>query len=190
MAPIILTARLILQDLCRRKLGWDEGIPEEDARKWTSWLGDLTNLSQVTIPRCVVRSDIQYSTLEKRELHYFADASSVGCSTVSYLRVVGPGGSVFCNFILGKLTLAPLKKASIPRLELTAATMAARMDSMLRAEGDNTVTDSVFWTDSLVVLFMIRNSSKRFPVFVANRLSQIEEVSDPSLWRFIDGVRI
>ena len=54
VAPIILTAQLILQDLCRRKLGWDEGIPKEDARKWRSWLGDLTNLSQVTIPRCVV----------------------------------------------------------------------------------------------------------------------------------------
>ena len=81
VAPIILTARLILQDLCRRTLGWDEGIPEEDARKWRSWLGDLTNLSQVTIPRCVVRAGIQYSTLEKRELHHFADASSVGYST-------------------------------------------------------------------------------------------------------------
>ena len=187
VAPIILTARLILQDLCRRKLEWDEDIPEEDARKWRSWLDDLTNLSQVTIPRCVVRAGIQYSTLEKRELHHFADASSVGYSTVSYLRVVGPDGSVFCSFILGKSRLAPLKKVSIPRLELTAATMAVRMDSMLRAELDNTVTDSVFWTDSLVVLFMIRNSSKRFPVFVANRLSQIEEVSDPSQWRFIDG---
>ena len=84
VAPIILTARLILQDLCRLKLGWDEGILEEDARKWRSWLGDLTNLSQVTIPRCVVRAGIQYSTLEKRELHHFTDASSVGYSTVSY----------------------------------------------------------------------------------------------------------
>ena len=184
VAPIILTARLILQDLCRRKLGWDEGIPEEDARKWRSWLGDLTNLSRVTL---CCSSCVQYSTQEKRELHHFADASSVGYSTVSYLRVVGQDGSVFCSFILGKSILTPLKKVSIPRLELTAATMAARIDSMLRVELDKTVTDSVFWTDSLVVLFMIRNSSKRFPVFVANRLSQIEEVSDPSQWRFIDG---
>ena len=52
VAPINLTALLILQDLCRLKFGWDEGISEEHAIK--SWLGDLTNLSQVTILRCVV----------------------------------------------------------------------------------------------------------------------------------------
>ena len=31
---------------------------------------------------------------------------------------------------------------------------------------------------------MIKNSSKRFPEFVANRLAQIEEVSDPGQWRY------
>ena len=36
---------------------------------------------------------------------------------------------------------------------------------------------------------MIKYSTKRFPVFVRNRLSQIEEASDPNQWRFIDGVR-
>ena len=104
----------------------------------------------------------------------------VGYSTVSYLRIFGRDDSVICSFVLGKSRLAPLKKVSIPRLELTAATMAARADSMLRAELGKMVTDSIFWTDSLVVLFMIRNSTKRFPVFVANRLSQIEEISEPT----------
>jgi len=101
--------------------------------------------------------------------------------------VVGPDGTIFCSFVLGKSRLAPLKKVSIPRLELTAATMAAQVDSMLRSEMDKTITNSVFWTYSLVVLFMIRNIKTRFPVFVANRLAQIEEVSEPSQWRFVDG---
>jgi len=52
---------------------------------------------------------------------------------------------------------------------------------------DKMVTNSVFWTDSLVVLFMIRNIKTSFPKFVANRLAQIEVVSEPSQWRFIDG---
>ena len=90
-----------------------------------------------------------------------------------------PDGSAFCSFIFGKLRLAPFKKVLIPRLELTAATMAMRMDSMLRAESDNSVTDSVFWTDFLVVLFMIRSLSKHFPAFVARPLSQIEKVRIP-----------
>ena len=186
-APVILTARLILQELCRRKYGWDENIPEEDARKWKCWIDDLCNLPRVTVPRCFVRPGFNFADLTRRELHHFADASSVGYSTVSYLRILGRNDSVICSFVLGKSRLAPLKKVSIPRLELTAATMAARVDSMLRAELGKMVTDSIFWTDSLVVLFMIRNSTKRFPVFVANRLSQIEEISEPTQWRFIEG---
>lgn len=33
-APFILQAKLILQDLCRKKLGWDEEIPEEYRNRW------------------------------------------------------------------------------------------------------------------------------------------------------------
>ena len=37
-APFILQAKLILQDLCRKKLGWDEEIPEEYRNRWRAWL--------------------------------------------------------------------------------------------------------------------------------------------------------
>ena len=58
--------------------------------------------------------------------------------------------------------------------------MATKVDTLLRRNLNNVVIDSIFWTDSMVVLHMINNSSKRFPVFVSNCLAQIEEVSDPS----------
>ena len=57
-------------------------------------------------------------------------------------------GSIFCNFVLGKARLAPLKSVSIPRLELVAATLAARVDMALRQELGETMSNSVFWTDS------------------------------------------
>ena len=75
VAPVILTARLILQELCRRKYGWDENIPEEDARKWKCWIDDLCNLPRVTVPRCFVRPGFNFADLTRRELHHFADAS-------------------------------------------------------------------------------------------------------------------
>lgn len=33
MAPVILPAKQILQDLCRTKLGWDDQIPQEMAQR-------------------------------------------------------------------------------------------------------------------------------------------------------------
>ena len=91
--------------------------------------------------------------------------------------------------MLGKARLALIKTVSIPRLELVAATLAAKVDSMLRWELPDVITKSIFLTDSLAVLFMIKSTTKRYPVFVANMLSKIEEVSDPCHWCFIDGVQ-
>ena len=44
---------------------------------------------------------------------------------------------------------------------------------------------STFWTDSTVVLFSIKNSTKRFPVLVANRLAIIEKHCNASQWRHV-----
>ena len=127
----------------------------------------------------------KFDTLFQSQLHHFADASSVAYSTVSYLRVIASNGTIFCNFLLAKSRLAPLKTVSIPRLELVAATMATKVDVSLRNNFDSSLSESVFWTDSMSVLYMIRNSAKRFPVFVSNRLAQIEDRSTSSQWRFV-----
>ena len=185
-APVVLTAKLLLQDLCRRKFAWDEALPCEDEGTWIRWLEDLQNLAQVTVPRCLIRSSLRYSDLQT-QLHHFSDASSVGYSTVSYLRVIAPDDSIFCSFLMGKSRLAPIKTVSIPRLELVAATMASRVDTILRRELDGLNGESFFWTDSLVVIYMIRNTSKRLPVFVSNRLSEIEEASNPNQWHYVES---
>ena len=43
-----------------------------------------------------------------------------------------------------------------------------------------------FWTDSEVVLSYINNESKRFKVFVANRVQMIRDHSDPSQWYHVN----
>lgn len=44
--------------------------------------------------------------------------------------------------------MAPLKTPTIPKMELTAATVAVKMDKLLKKELDLELRDSVFWTDS------------------------------------------
>ena len=58
--------------------------------------------------------------------------------------------------------MAPLKPVTIPRLELTAAVVAARMDRLWRKELQMLLIDSVFWTDSTSVLKYIKNETSRF----------------------------
>ena len=70
------------------------------------------------------------------QLHHFADASENGYGMVSYLRLENAVQERRCSFIMGKSRVAPLKQTTIPRLELTAATVAVRTNRMLLSEID------------------------------------------------------
>ena len=82
----------------------------------------MCELEQVELARCV----LPHGQAARIELHTFADASTVGYGACTYLRVVYRNGSVHCSLILGKSRVAPLKRVSIPRLELVAAVLAAK----------------------------------------------------------------
>ncbi|MGH0117086.1 UNVERIFIED_CONTAM: hypothetical protein FKN15_030931 [Acipenser sinensis] len=90
---------------------------------------------------------------------------------------------------MGKARVAPLKTTTIPRMELTAATMAGRMDKMLRRELQLQLEDSMFWTDSTAVLKYIKNKTTRFHTFVANRISAILKMSEASQWRYVNTAK-
>ena len=70
-------------------------------------------------------------------------------------------GKVHCAFVMRKTRLAPLKAVTVPRLELQAATLAARQDQFLRRELDIELGESTFWSDSTAVLLNINNTSKQ-----------------------------
>ncbi len=74
---------------------------------------------------------------------------------------------------------------TVPRLELTAATLAVKVDKQIRQELDLPITCVIFWTDSTIVLRYIRNTSKRFHTFVANRLQMIHDASSPQQWHHV-----
>ena len=41
VTPFILPAKYLLQNFCRRGLGWDDMVSNEDITTWQRWLGDL-----------------------------------------------------------------------------------------------------------------------------------------------------
>ena len=93
---------------------------------------------------------------------------------------------------MGKVRTAPIKTVTIPRLELSAAVVASRLDKTLRKEIDIPVDESVFCTDSTChacVISYIPNNDKRFHTFVANRIATIHDATSPSQWRYVDSER-
>ena len=175
VAPCILSAKLILQDLCRLKLDLDDKIPEEFLQRWQAWLSDLPQLENLAVERCFKPASMKET--KSTQLHHFSDASQQGYGAVSYIRVEDVSGYVKCSFLIGKSRLAPIKPVTIPRLELSAAVVSTKLDKMSRNELSLPVDQSFFWTDSTCVLRCIQNTNKRFQTFVANRIATIHDAS-------------
>ena len=184
LALFTLPAKLMLQNLCRLSYSWDDLVPQSYQLQWARWLEDLKRLSSFSVPRCIKPKD--FGQFTSAQLHHFSDASEDGYGTVSYLRLLNDEEKVHLAFILGKARVAPVKKVTIPRMELTAAVLVLRVDRMLKAELQLELEVSTFWTDSTTVLKYIRNETKRFHTYVANRISIIREATAVSQWRDVD----
>ena len=181
IAPVLLVPKLVQQELCRLQLDWDDEIPDDKSDAINKWKAATTGLSSVQVPRCFQRGP---SSLTDRELHVFCDASESAYGCVVYLKVTSEDG-IKVSLVMGKSRVAPIKTVSIPRLELTAATLAAKMSKFIRAEFDFDELPMFFWSDSMTVLRYIRNVSTRFKVFVAHRVQQIQDLTDVSSWNYV-----
>ncbi|GFU81639.1 uncharacterized protein TNCV_4927701 [Trichonephila clavipes] len=67
---------------------------------------------------------------------------------------------------------------------LVAARLSSRVQEIVRKKKECKV---FHWTDSKIVLFWIKGSSKRWKQFVANRVQEISELTDPDSWFHCSG---
>ena len=128
-----------------------------------------------------------FGSVTKRELHHFCDASTTGYGTVSYLREKHEDGQINVALLYSKSRVAPLKKITIPRLELAAAKEAVKSNNTLEQALTVRIDDVLYWSDSTIVLKYINNINKRFRTFVANRLEYIHSGSETEQWRHVEG---
>ena len=183
ITPIVLRGKLMFQEATRLRLTWDESVPISLSEMWCSWVSSLVMLEQVKFDRCIIPHSFEDGSVY--EIHHFSDASTSGYGACSYIRAVSCTGRVHVALLTSKGRLAPLKVMTIPRLELSAAVVAVKLNQMIVRELDLEFVKTYFWTDSQIVLAYIRNETKRFKVFVANRVAFIRSFTAPSQWHFI-----
>ena len=184
ISPFSLNGKRILQDICRSKVDWDDPLPDCFVNRFNVWKKDLSSCANISIPRCVKPPGF---VAEKCDLHHFSDASETGYGQCSYLRLVDAQGSVVVSLVFAKSRVCPVNYVSIPRLELVAALLSARMSVMIGRELSLPNISHYFYTDSTTVLGYISNESKRFHTFVANRVQQIRGLTDVSRWFYVSS---
>ena len=121
-----------MQRTWQLKLDWDDSLPEGLLEGWARWKEELLLLNHLSTPRCYFSGGCSRDA--SFELHHFSDASEYGYGTVCYLRKESGDGTVESAFIMAKSRCAPLQYVSVPRLELQAATIAARVHRLVSSE--------------------------------------------------------
>ncbi len=183
IAPVTVGMKLFLQKLWQQKLGWDEQLSEEDQVKINSFVRDVKRLSEVKIPRHIAGG---FSRTASKQIHCFSDASQDAYAAVIFIRVE-ENDNCSVQLIQAKLRIAPLKRMTIPRLELMGCVIGARLTQHV-IEAMNYENIPVFyWTDSTTVLAWIRRKDN-WNVFVSNRVKEIRSLSDVGQWRHVPGI--
>lgn len=94
--------------------------------------------------------------------------------------------SLFLSDQQSKSRVVPLTPIAIPPLELSAAVVSVKISSMLKQKLNFSDAEERYRTDSKIVLGYTANDSRRFHVFVGNRLQLTHDHKAQSHWRYID----
>ncbi|XP_051162195.1 uncharacterized protein LOC127282137 [Leptopilina boulardi] len=179
ISPVIICAKISLQELWKNKLDWDDPVPVEAVEFWKDYVEQLKRLNEWSIPRTIRREKN-----ELIEIHGFSDASEKAYGACLYLRVIRNGN--YYNLLLcSNSRVAPLHFVTIPRLELCAALLLVRLHKAAVAALRLSISRVVFWTDSTIVLNWINTPSHELKTFVANRIAEIQEFTSSEEWKHV-----
>ena len=183
LAPYTIQSKILLQGMWASGYGWDELLDPNLSQQVKKWFGELTDLDKIRVLRCLrVRTE---GMVTSGSLHTFSDASEEAYGAVSYIRYQYSSGAISLHFVAAKARVTPLSLISIPRLELMGAVMGLRLTTAISPVLDVEISQVVLWTDSMNVLWWIRNRSHKFKAFVANRVGEIQSVTSPEQWRYV-----
>ncbi|CAH1725014.1 unnamed protein product [Aphis gossypii] len=188
LGPMVFWAKCLMQELWRQGLNWDTPISNEISSKWNMFIEELTSLAHLKLLR-----HISIGKCIKAQLVGFADASQRGYAATVFLRVTDNQGIINVYFIACKSKVAPLKTSkidkslTIPRLELCAALLLARLLShkMSLLKELVSVQSIKAFSDSTIALSWLKAEPKDFKIFVTNRVNKIKELLPQCEWNHV-----
>lgn len=183
LASFLVLLKILLQRIWRSNIEWDEEIGDELYDDWLLWTKLLPAVAKIEIPRSYLNGTVLTDS-HSVQLHIFVDASENAFAAVAYFRFTN-GDDIDCSIVAAKTKVAPQSPISIPRLELQAATLGARLASTIRSSHTMRIDSQHFWSDSRTVLSWLRTNPRNYRQFVAFRLVEIAESTKVSEWRWV-----
>ena len=122
ISPVVVVAyKIFLQQLWLHKLDWDDQLPSELLNQWMDMYLCLSQVNEMAVERLVLAK----GQPTEIQLHGFCDSSEKAYGARLYLRSVNQQGEVTTTLLCSKSGVAPVKKITLPRLELCGALLLA-----------------------------------------------------------------
>ena len=120
LQPIILSLKVLFQMIFKQKQNWDDDSPVEAKTEFKKFMAALKNLGNVSVPKKVINLDDPVE-------HGFIDASFQNYGASSFSKV-----GFALDLITSKSRLSPMKKTTIPRLELLRNLLLSKLMTLAK----------------------------------------------------------
>ena len=184
VSPVTVKFRIDLQELWSSGFRWDDVLPNSSQQKWKENLEMMNHLLTFEFDRQLK----PVNSYGLPEIHGFSDGGQLAYGAVVFLRWKLEDESYKCVSIMIKPFVAPLKKKSIPRLELLGCLALTRIyKSLTEALDFANISDcrKTFWVDSSTALSWIKTPPKEFIPFVSARVAEIQETVNVDHFKYI-----
>ncbi|XP_003742088.1 uncharacterized protein LOC100899321 [Galendromus occidentalis] len=183
VAPLLVPAKLLMQKMWTLRLAWDDPVPEQICIDFKKWAGELKNIESIKVPRRYWSRDTRADTT----LHMFSDASQYAYGFCAYV-VTRTENGVESSLTLAKSKVAPLRNATIPRLELMALALAAEAMSYIRSESQIAFDEEYILTDNSGVFYQATSENpEKLATFTRNRVQKIQHHAENARIRHVPG---
>ena len=177
--PFIVRAKILMRQLWGMKsLSWDDVIPEIYKKGWIAFFKDMFVMKDISFSRCIRPTNVRGNP----SLVVFGDGSNDAFGACAYVRWKKTDGTFESHLIASKNRITPLHRMTTVRSELCGAVMVKRLKVFIQDEMRYKFDKEYFILDSQIVRAMVQKESYGFNTFVAVRIGEIQEKTDPRNW--------
>ncbi|GBO46709.1 hypothetical protein AVEN_268596-1 [Araneus ventricosus] len=181
-SPVVTKAKIFLQKLWLLILKWDDPLPAKEADEWLQFSSALQIVNDIEVESCILLSKPGLI-----EIHGFADASEAAYGADVYCKSHSRSGEVSIIVIASKSRVSPIKRLTIPKLELCSAVLLAKLVTRVISTLKLDITNTFLWSDSMIVLCWLQKEPCYLKTFVANRVSEMQKITNVDQWGHVSS---
>ena len=182
LGPVVFTLKCFLKRIWQLHSSWDDPLPQAEYEEWIKLSASIKELDNVQIPRHAL-----LKSFSEIQLHVFTDASDKGYGAAVYIRSKDESGECVSHLLCAKSRIAPSERRSTARLELCGVVIGMNLLHRVAEALSLAHVKKFCWTDSAIVLHWIRKHPSQLQPFVANRVSEIQQLAKEVVVRHVSG---